>query len=174
MKRWINILSNVVFTILLVVLIYRFASSYFQNSKLEGSKVPPFTLTKLIFNPDISEQVILGSNIKPPYVIIFWSSSCPPCLVELSRFDQAIKDGEIPKDKFIAIDSGENLQSIKKFMQRKDYNFTVFQDNNYNIERFFNVTATPLVVHVDKDGLVTWISTGVSPTGIIRAKKLLQ
>lgn len=174
MKNLINQLSNILFVIIIVFLIYRIGTSYIQNNELEGRKLPEVTLLQLNDLKSELKATVLGKDILPPYILIFWSSTCPPCLVELARFSEAIKEKDIPVNRFIAINVGENIKEVKKYLSRKNYKFPVYFDRSNKLASFLKLSSTPLVVHVGHKGNIKWISTGVSPTGIIRAKKLLK
>lgn len=171
-KKIFNHLTNVLFVIILIILIYRFYDAYKTNTAFEGKELPSTTLNRLSPNLDLSS---LSSNeIKPPYVVIFWSSTCPPCIVELSRFNSEVTSHTLPADKIIAINVDDDLKTMKKFIRQKELKFPVYQNPNNSWAKFLKLKATPLVVHITKENKIKWMTTGVSPTGIVRAKKLLE
>ncbi len=169
MNRFLNRASNALFFILLIVFIYRGVTTFYSNSKFEGE--PAYALNLLDLN---LKQTTLITDIKPPYILIFWTSTCPPCLLELKRLQDAIDDKEIPADKIIAINVGESVKIISKFMKRNEYSFKAYLDPKGVASAKYELQGTPMAVHVNNKGIHEWISTGVSPLGIIRSKNLFS
>ena len=159
---------------LLAILTFRIIQSYQSNSSLENQTIPPTVLTQLNIKHKTSTKITLGSEVQAPYIIIYWSAHCPPCLVELARFNSALLNNEIPPSHFIAINLGDDLPTIRKFMQQKGYTFPVYKDHTNQLTAWLQVKATPLVVHVNSKAKINWMSSGFSPTGIIRAIKLFK
>jgi thiol-disulfide isomerase/thioredoxin len=171
-KKILGQLTNILFVVILGVLLVRFYNSYKKNSAFEGKSLPTTTLNRLSVTGKLS--TFSTSDLKPPYIIIFWSTTCPPCLVELKRLNYEVNQKTISPDKIIAINTGERLKDVQRFMKSKEINFPLYQNPKNIWAKYLQLQATPLVVHINKAGTIEWMSTGVSPTGILRAKKLLK
>lgn len=129
--------------------------------------------------PSVTAEVISGkgevtSVTFPPKgraIAIFWSTTCPPCKVEMARLKSSVEDGKIPQEKIFAIDSFENALDIKKFLKKSPHPFTFIQDPGFS--RALNIRATPTTIFLE-DGKVLSISTGLSVIGIWKAEQFLK
>ena len=167
-----NTISNIIFFVLTAIIIIRFISSYIQNSKLEGVTLPNTTLQQITTSS--AQLITLNKQLKPPLILLFWSINCPPCIVEMNRYTSAVKSNEIPPNKLVAINIGDSPKALLKYLKQHTLPMPLYRDPNNQLAALFKLNATPLVVHINKQGHASWISTGISPLGIIKAKELLS
>lgn len=132
----------------------------FKNSRI-GSLAPDFVLK------DINHNTIrLSSFYKNQYVLIdFWASWCGPC-----REDFPFLKGIYAKYKnkgleLISISKDENLQSWKKAIEKEKIEIwkqISTKENKSTIEDAYVVTAIPVKILIDKEGIIIrrWIGSG--------------
>lgn len=168
MSKYFKRTSDVFFLLLFLYLIFRWGQQFYQNDQLKGQKAKNLTLISL----DTSKEILLQKNITPPYILLFWNLNCPPCLVELSRFNQALIDNELPKDKFIPIHLGGGPVEVKSFLKRKDYHFEVYFPANNN--EMYPIQGTPTVISVDKNGLIYKSTTGLGLWSVSNAQEIFE
>lgn len=140
-----------------------------QHSKMEGKKIHAVT----VFNLQ-QKQVAVPTDLKKPAVLIFWATWCPPCKVELERFRNAVDKKELNAEQIYAISIGEHLAQVQSFAQEKKFPFKLYADPQYQSAQQFNIAATPTVAHIAAGGVISWITSGVSPMGIYKAIKHLE
>jgi cytochrome c biogenesis protein CcmG, thiol:disulfide interchange protein DsbE len=148
------------------VLIQRLPAWYRLN-QVKGSEIQPFQVTSI----DGKSHTLPSGRRQ---VLIFWATWCPPCEMELARFDRAIGEGELPSEGVLAISLNEHPKLVWEISQKRGYKLTVMADPRGNSLNSLEVAATPTTYHIDETGTVVHASTGVSPLGIMRAKRFLE
>ena len=108
------------------------------------------------------------------HILIFWTTWCPPCTLELSRFNEAVMQGEIAKDKVVAVSFGEDPNLVFSESKARSYLFTVTADPSGLAAQKMEVSGTPTVYHIDETSRIAYASSGVSPLAIARAKSFLN
>lgn len=111
---------------------------------------------------------------KQRHILIFWATWCPPCTLELSRFNEAVIQGEIAKDKVVAVSFGEDPNLVFSESKSRAYQFTVVADPTGSAAQTMEVSGTPTVYHIDENAKIAYASSGVSPLAIARAKSFLK
>lgn len=120
----------------------------------EGNKAPDFTATL------IDGKTVKLSDLKgKPTLINFWATWCGPCVGEMSAFQRLEKDyGD--KINILAVNSGEDADTVKDFIKSNNYTFPVALDENYDIATLYPTNGIPYTVVVDANGKITHVSTG--------------
>lgn len=120
----------------------------------EGNKAPDFTATLL------DGTTVKLSDLKgKPVLINFWATWCGPCVGEMPAFQRLEKDyGD--KIGLIAVNAGEDTDTVKDFITSNNYTFPVALDENYEIASLYPTNGIPYTVVVDANGKITHVSTG--------------
>ena len=155
--------SNIVFAILLTYIAYTRFPVIYENSKLEGNSFDDRVVVMLN-----GEQNYL-SEFPEKKIFVFWASWCAPCRFEMSRFNDSLKGKEIPYKNIFFVNMGEQVHTVKKFLEIKDYDFQVIMDQDGKLAETFSVSGTPTVIHANQF-VVKKVSMGISPLGIYSAK----
>ncbi len=134
-----------------------------ESYKLEGSSVANMSLDLL------NEPAKNLYDIQGPKVLIFWASWCAPCKFEMKRFHKAMANQEIPKDKILFVNMGENPKTIFKFLKKNNYSFRIVLDKMGKLSNKFKVSSTPTIVYLDESNHIKHVSTGISALTIYRA-----
>ena len=138
-----------------------------------GSQLSQFTLPA----PD-SQQTLnyLGLKAMDPYtvsqietkfvLIEILSAVCSQCQANapvLNRLYQAIqKDADLARDvKIIGVCIGNEKTEIDAFKKSAKVSFPLIQDENYAVVQAVEVTETPTMVLVTREGKVLWSHSGV-------------
>ena len=103
-----------------------------------------------------------SNNLKGKVVVInIWATWCGPCVKEMPELQQLYKKYSGVKDvAVITIDSLEELETIKKFMTGKKYDFPVMLSGDYFSTA--PVDAYPTTWFVDKQGKIVYTKIGYS------------
>lgn len=104
---------------------------------------------------------------KTPMIISFWAVTCKPCIRELDEINDLLPDWlEEAKFRVVAISTDDSRFSAqaRALVEGHGWNdFTVLYDKNQAFMRAMNVSFTPQVFVVDKDGKVVYSHTGYTP-----------
>jgi thiol-disulfide isomerase/thioredoxin len=132
----------------------------FKNSRI-GSLAPDFVLK------DINRNTIrLSSFYKNQYVLIdFWASWCGPCREDFPFLKEMYSKYKNKGLEFISISKDENLQSWKKAIEKEKIEIwkqISTKENKSTIEDAYVVTAIPVKILIDKEGIIIrrWIGSG--------------
>ncbi len=130
------------------------AMAQVPSVKVENSKGEPFNTSHLV-------------NGETPMIISFWATTCKPCIKELDAISDAMPDWQEEADfRVVAVstdDSRFNSQARALAEGHGWSDFTVLYDKNQDFMRAMNVTVTPQVFVVDKNGSIVYSHTGYTP-----------
>lgn len=115
--------------------------------------------------PDFTAQLLDGSTVKlsdlrgEPVLINFWATWCGPCVGEMPAFQRLQKDyGD--KIHIIAVNAGEDEDTVRDFIKSNNYTFPVALDEDYDVASLYPTNGIPYTVVVDANGKITHVSTG--------------
>ena len=136
--------------------------------KVENAKGEPFITAKLI-------------DGKTPMIISFWATTCKPCIKELDAINDAMPDWlEEANFRVVAVSTDDSrfVSQARPLAEGHGWSdFTVLYDKNQDFMRAMNVTVTPQVFVVDKNGRIVYSHTGYTPGSeeeLIRTIRKLQ
>ena len=84
----------------------------------------------------------------------FWATWCGPCVQELPILTEVAESYKGKGVAFFAINLRETPEQIKKFQEEKKLKFTVALDTEGDTGTAYNANAIPMLVLVDKKGVV--------------------
>ena len=117
----------------------------------------------------MGEIVIIASiAVKiTPAIISFWSVTCKPCITELDAICDVLDDWkEEVNFRVVAISTDDTrfLGKAKALVQGHGWtDFVTLFDKNQEFMRAMNVSVTPQVFVVDKNGKIVYSHTGYTP-----------
>jgi peroxiredoxin len=120
-------------------------------------KQPPAAQFQL---PDLDGNIHRLQDYRgKPVIINFWASWCPPCRKELPSMNRAWKKikGEVA---MIAINVGEDEETIKRFMQDYPIDFQVLLDKNVSSMQMWPINGLPTTFVVSPDGNIHYQAVG--------------
>lgn len=144
------------------------AMAQVPSVKVENSKGEPFNTAELV-------------DGKTPMIISFWATTCKPCIKELDAINDAMPDWQEEANfRVVAVSTDDSrfLSQARALAEGHGWSdFTVIYDKNRDFMRAMNVTLTPQVFVVDKNGKIVYSHSGYTPGSeeeLIRTIKKLQ
>ena len=128
-------------------------------SGLEGQRVQPVTIARLGLHPTPAvEQIEVGGSRHKPVLLHFWGPSCAPCVQEAPQIDAIARDADSQGYEVWTV-SAEETTEIRELMLRKGWQFQVLHDVALLAHAQFRVSAIPVSVVLDGEGVVLrhWI-----------------
>lgn len=126
---------------------------------------PGMPIKEGVAAPDFTGELIDGTSITlselqgKPVIINFWATWCGPCVKEMPAFER-LKDDFGDKIGIIAVNCGDDAETVKDFVEENGYTFPVVLDEEYSISMLYPTNSIPYTVVLDAEGKVTHISTG--------------
>jgi thiol-disulfide isomerase/thioredoxin/outer membrane protein assembly factor BamB len=120
--------------------------------------------------PDVTLKMLDGGEFRlkdhrDSHIVIldFWATWCGPCVQELpilTPVAQAYKDKGVV---FCGVNLREKEQVIRDFLKEKKLEFTVALDSEGATGDAYHADAIPMLVLIDKKGVVQSVHVGYSP-----------
>ena len=134
-----------------------------------GNKAPDFT-AELIDGSSLALSDLKGK----PVIINFWATWCGPCVREMPAFER-LKEDFGDEIGIIAVNCGDDADTVKDFVDENGYTFPVALDENYEVAMLYPSNSIPYTVVLDANGKITHVSTGAydADTMYDRYKKAL-
>ena len=128
-------------------------------SPLLGNPAPDVSL-KLLDAGEFRLQAHLGARL---VMLDFWATWCGPCVQELPILAEV---AEAYKDKgviFCGVNEQETPEVIRKFLKDKKLQFTVALDSGGTVGAAYHAEAIPMLILIDKKGVVQSVHIGYDP-----------
>lgn len=123
-----------------------------------GNKAPDFT-AELIDGSSLALSDLKGK----PVIINFWATWCGPCVREMPAFER-LKENYGDDIGIIAVNCGDDADTVKDFVDENGYTFPVALDENYEVAMLYPSNSIPYTVVLDANGKITHVSTGAYDT----------
>jgi thiol-disulfide isomerase/thioredoxin len=136
----------------------------------KGSEAPNFTLA------DLEGKKVTLFDLRDKNVYLnFWASWCDPCkdeMPDIEKIHQEYLDKELI---VLTINTGEDKETVAKFMEEKGYTFPVLLDLNLDVAREYYTSNIPVSFFINKEGKVIEKKEGLmSGTEMKEAIELLS
>ncbi|MCK5861132.1 MAG: TlpA family protein disulfide reductase [Candidatus Hydrogenedentes bacterium] len=159
--------SNVIFILLIVLIGMWLFSRYFGPANaLKGQPAPVFK-AKMVDGTTFNLEEHIG---KRPVLLDFWAGWCPPCRKTLPNIGAVAKQYPSDQVAICTINSSEKAEEIKRFMQANNLDLPAVSDNTGAIFTQYSVRGIPMLVFIDRSGIVTEVHTGSMSESALKEK----
>lgn len=121
----------------------------------EGHQTPAFTVSTIR-----GDVVSMPSETGRPALVVFWASWCGPCRREAVEIAEIVRSyGD--RVQVVSINSGEDPTKVKLTAQEWGMDWPVGLDPKGTVSRRFEVDALPLVLVMDRAGMIRFRGNGL-------------
>jgi peroxiredoxin len=99
----------------------------------------------------------LSAHRGKPVLIFFGTTWCPGCRAEIPVYKKVHETYSPRGLVVIYIDIMEPAKKVARFAQTNSITYRVLLDENGEVSRAYNVVGVPMIILLDKDGIVTKI-----------------
>lgn len=107
---------------------------------------------------DLNNDFVILSDYKgkKPVIILFWTTWCPYCRVELDqlnkRYPQLTKEGF----EVFAIDVNEYSSIVNVFLKKRPLSFRILLDSDARVTHSYKILGVPTFILINKEGFVVF------------------
>ena len=143
------------------------AGLWAQGGAIRAGSVAPDFSVKMTDGASRSLSSLRGK----PVLLHFWATWCPPCVRELPMIAEAaeIYAGQL---EVLAVSSGETLGTVSAYLARQGgalASLVSGYDDTAEISFLYNVSAIPMSVFIDGQGVITSVHVGAFTAGALEA-----
>ncbi len=131
-----------------------------EVSPLVGKPAPDVRLKML----EKGEFMLKNHRDKDVVMLDFWATWCGPCVQELPILTQVAESYKGKGVAFFAINLNETPEQVKKFQDERKLKFPVALDTDGAVGTAYSANAIPLLVLIDKKGIVQSVHVGYNPS----------
>lgn len=125
-----------------------------------GNKAFPFKSTT------IDDQLVSLEGFKGKTLVLnFWFIECKPCQMEIPELNNLVETYKDNKDVVFLSFGLDNKNDIQIFLETTPFYYQIV-DNSADIVKEFNVNSFPTHIIVDKEGVISFATSGLSDSTI--------
>jgi len=101
----------------------------------------------------LNNKKVKLSNYEGKVIFLnLWATWCSPCRNEMPSMQKLYNDFKDKDFVIIAVDMGEDLETVKAFAKNNGYTFPIFTDPNNDIANSYSTGSIPTTYIIDKAG----------------------
>jgi len=129
------------------------AARLLKNAKIQvyNKAADPYNFTLPLLS---GENATLSSFRGKVVILNFWATWCPPCRAEMPSMEILYKRYKDQGLEILAVDIGENANTVRQFVQKNNYSFPVLLDTTKQTSAIYGVEAIPTTYLIDRNGKI--------------------
>jgi thiol-disulfide isomerase/thioredoxin len=96
----------------------------------------------------------LFANKGKVVILNFWATWCPPCREEMPSMEILYKRFKNNGLEILAVDGGEDDDTVRQFIRNSNYTFPVLIDKNGMVNYVYGIQAIPTSFIIDREGKI--------------------
>jgi thiol-disulfide isomerase/thioredoxin len=190
-SRLSYILSNFFIILILYILTSTAASASTplgrKDSLKVGEEAPPFVMRDLIADTAVFMRDLTGKTLRDNWkndkirsivVISFWATWCQPCKIEIPKLSLLADKFKGKPIKFFLVNTMEraeqNEDSVRTEYTQRGYRLPCLIDPGMRFANLYTVRGLPMLVVIDKFGVVRKINRGYHENFDIELENMLN
>ena len=105
--------------------------------------------------------------------INFWATWCPPCIAEMPDIQNLYDEMNSEGIKFVLISLDEDFNKAKRFVDKKDFNFPIYQLAS-SLPGVYESSAIPTTYVISPDGKIVVSKSGMAKYNTVKFKNYLR
>jgi peroxiredoxin len=121
-----------------------------------GEAAPDFSLE------DLANQTVTLASFREDKVVVldFWATWCAPCRMAMPALQTLHRDLKDRGLEIVGVNQAESADRVRNFLKLKKYTFRTVLDQRAVVAHDYGVRAIPVLVVVDKRGVIRRIQAG--------------
>ncbi len=121
-----------------------------------GDAAPDFSLE------DLANQPWTLASLRGQKVVVldFWATWCGPCRMAMPALQTLHRDLKDRGLEIVGVNQAESADRVRNFLNLKKYTFRTVLDRRADVAHDYGVRAIPVLVVVDKRGMIRRIQAG--------------
>jgi peroxiredoxin len=132
--------------------------SFAAAADIVGQPAPDFALRSMQ-GPSMRLSEHLGEVV----IINFWATWCGPCRQEMPLLDELYGKYQRAGLVMLSVNIDENAEPAIEMARTLKISYPVLFDTRKAVSRAYDVSAMPVTVLVDREGVVRYVSEGYKP-----------
>ncbi|HDY90234.1 MAG TPA: TlpA family protein disulfide reductase [bacterium] len=172
-------MKNLIIVFILVLFISCEGNSEKRTDEQKQVEPNMQKVSQLMPAPDFKLQDINGESVSlkdfsgKTVLLVFWATWCPHCKKEIPKLKEIYENYKDKDFDIIAISVDDNLEKLKKFVEKNEIKYKVLFDKETDIARLYGVMGIPAHYVVDKDGNGQFFGPGIG-SAMSKVDLLLQ
>jgi peroxiredoxin len=134
----------------------------------EGSPAPDFTL------PGLDGKTVALADFRGKVVALnFFASWCGPCARETPGFQKFYEAHASEGFVVLGVNMGEGVHAVERFVRKYAVTYPVVLDEREETARRYGVSAIPVTVLIDREGVIRYREAGMVTLGQGRMADML-
>lgn len=151
-----------------------------------GDEAPTFVALEATKEDAVYLRDFTGKQLRQPWknnprhavVVSFWASWCEPCRTEIPLLMKMAEEFKDQPVKIFLINTMESLSfsadSVRTILKDRKYTLPCLLDNTGSVARRYTVRGLPMIVVIDKFGIVRKVNRGYHENFHVEIGELLK
>lgn len=157
-----------------------------RDSLRVGDEAPTFVLLDAATDEPVYLRDYTGKTLREGWknkqrhavVVSFWASWCEPCKTEIPLLTKMAEEFKSDPVKIFLINTQESPSftpdSVRALMKQRGYTLPCLLDNTTTVAQRYTARSLPMIVVIDKFGVVRKINRGYHENFHLEISKLLR